>query len=82
VQALGGEDVGGDEVVKRPKSVHAGADLVGQRRERQIDPLVGVSLRLPVQRLMLAELIEQDHRQEVRAEGNLAASGGTVPAPG
>ena len=68
MQALGGEDVGGNEVVQRLKDMSAGAYLVGQRRQRQLDPLTGIALRLPVQRLVLSELVEQDHRQEVGAE--------------
>ena len=33
----------------------------------EIDAFAGIALALPVQRLMLAELLEQDHRQQVRA---------------
>jgi hypothetical protein len=36
----------------------AGADLVGQCRQVEIDALPPVALALPVQRLMLAELLE------------------------
>src|ERR1700690_3488039 len=44
----------------------AGPDLVGQRRQAQVDPFAGIAFALPVQRLMLAELLEQDHRQKPR----------------
>ena len=45
----------------------SGAHLVGERRDAQVDPLPRVALALPVQRLVLAELLEQDRRQEVLA---------------
>ena len=56
-----------DQRVQRPQRRGAGADLVGQRRQAKIDALSGVALALAVERLMLAELLEQDHRQQVRA---------------
>src|SRR5208283_5055281 len=43
----------------------AGANLVGQRRYAQIDAFAPVSFALAVQRLMLAELLKQDHGQQV-----------------
>ena len=56
-----------DQRMKRLQGRRAGADLVGQRRQAQIDALAPIALALPVQRLMLAELLEQDHGQQVRA---------------
>ncbi|MBB6414154.1 hypothetical protein HNQ71_006863 [Mesorhizobium sangaii] len=53
--------------MQRLQHQRAGADLVGQRRHAQIDALAGISFALPVQQLMLTELLEQDHRQKVRA---------------
>jgi len=53
--------------MQRAQRRRAGADLVGERRQAQIDPFSRVALALPIQRLMLAELLEQDHRQQVRA---------------
>ena len=44
----------------------AGADLVGQRRQAERHAFPGVALGLAVERLMLAELLEQDHRQQAR----------------
>jgi hypothetical protein len=44
----------------------AGPDLVGQGGKADLDPFLGVALGLPVQGLMLAELLEQDHGQQVR----------------
>ena len=43
----------------------AGSDLVGQRGEADIDAFPGIALGLAVQWLMLAELLEQDHRQRL-----------------
>src|SRR5205085_10936355 len=48
--------------MQRPQRRGAGAHLVGER-----DPFAGIALALPVQRLMLAELLEQDHREQARA---------------
>ncbi len=45
----------------------AGADLVGERRQAEIDALAGIAFGLPVQRLVLAELLEQDHGEQARA---------------
>jgi hypothetical protein len=38
------------------------AYLVGQRRQAELDAFTGIALGLPVKRLMLGELLEQDHR--------------------
>src|SRR5207244_9757058 len=65
VQALGAQDVGLDQLMQRLQDRGTGADLVGQRRHAEIDALPGVSLTLPVQWLMLAELLEQDHGKQV-----------------
>ena len=66
VQPLGGEHVRGDPVVQRRERGGAGADLVGERREAEIDAFAGIALGLAVQRLVLAELLEEDRRQQVR----------------
>ena len=44
------------------------ADLVGQRRQRQIDPLAFEARALPIERGVHAELVEQDRRQQRRAD--------------
>jgi hypothetical protein len=67
MQALGGENVRFDGLEDRLQHRAAGADLVGQGRQAQRDALTGIALGLPVERLMLAELLEQDHRQEAGA---------------
>ena len=66
MQPLGGQNMGLDQRMQRLQRRRAGADLVGQRREAEIDAFAPIALALPVQRLMLAELLEQDHRQQVR----------------
>ena len=66
VQALGAEHMRLDQGVQRLQHGRAGTDQVGQRRQAQIDAFPPIALALPVQRLMLAELLEQDHRQQVR----------------
>lgn len=41
--------------------------MIGQRRQGQIDALASIALALPVQRLVLTELLEQHHGQQVRS---------------
>jgi hypothetical protein len=53
--------------MQRTQRRGASAHLIGERRQAQRDALAGVALALPVQRLMLAELLEQDQRQKARA---------------
>jgi hypothetical protein len=55
-----------------------GADLVRQRRYAQINAFVAVAFTLPVQRLVLAKLLEQDHGQK----GSVRQSRSDIPAPG
>ena len=52
-------DVRLDPRLQRRKRPSGCANLVGQGRQAQIDVLTGVALGLPVQRLMLTELLEQ-----------------------
>ena len=66
MQALSRQNVGLDQRVQGLESQSAGTDLVGQRRDAEIDAFPAISLALPVQRLMLAELLEQHHRKQVR----------------
>ena len=67
MQSFGCQDVALDQRMKRSQGRCAGADLVGQRRHAQIDAFAPVSVALAVQWLMLAELLEQDHGQQVRS---------------
>ena len=66
VQPPGRQNMRGDQREQGRERGRAGTDLIGQRRDRQRDPLPGEALALAVQRLMLAELLEQDRGQELR----------------
>lgn len=65
MQALGSEHMRLDQCVQRLQYRCASTDQVGQRRETEIDAFAPVSLALPVEGLMLAELVEQDHGQQI-----------------
>ena len=67
VQPFGRKHVSLYQRLQRTQRRGASAHLVGERRQAQLDALAGVALALPVQRLMLAELLEQDHRLKARA---------------
>ena len=68
MQALGSEHMALDQVEERHNGEGAVADLVGQRRQRQVDPLALEARALAVERDMHAELVEQDRRQQLRAD--------------
>ena len=66
MQSFGGQHMGFDAL---EDWLHHGADrthLVGQGGQTQGHALLGVALGLAVQRLVLAELLEGDHRQKSR----------------
>ncbi len=44
----------------------AGANLIGQCGKAEVNSFPCITFGLPVQRLVLPELLEQDHRQQVR----------------
>jgi hypothetical protein len=67
VQPLGRQNMAFDQRMKRLQNSRTGADLVGQCRHAQINALPPVTLALPVQRLVLTELLEQDHGQQLRS---------------
>jgi len=46
MEPLGGEHIGFDQFKDRPGGKSSGADLVRQRRDRQIDPLAFEALAL------------------------------------
>lgn len=52
VQSFCPENMGADQVVDRLQGGSAGPDLIGQGREADLDALLGITLRLPVQGLM------------------------------
>ena len=68
MQPLGGERVALDQVEERHEGESPVADLVGQRRHRQIDPLALEAHALAIERGVHAELVEQDRRQQRRAD--------------
>ncbi len=43
------------------------SDLIGQRRQAEVDAFAGIAFALTVERLVLGELLKQDHRQQVRS---------------
>jgi hypothetical protein len=67
MEPLGGHDMGLDQRVQRRQRRGDRADLVGERRQAELDAFAGVALGLAVERLMLAVLLEDDHRQKARA---------------
>ena len=80
VDAFGGQHLRRDQVMERSQHESAGANLVGQGREAERNALAGVALALPVPRLVLAVLLEQDHRQQARSHpaprGHVEGRGG------
>ena len=67
MQSLGREDMRLNPPQQRGQRRAAGPDLIGQRRQAEGDPLARIALGLAIERLMLPELLEQDHRQQARA---------------
>ena len=67
VETLGGEHMSLKPFEERRQYRRAGADPVGERRQAQRHAFPGVALGLPVERLMLAVLLEQDHGEKARA---------------
>ena len=65
MQSLGTEDMGMDQIVDRLQRHSAGPDLVSQGGKDDLDTFLGVAFDLPVQGLVLAELLEQHHGQQV-----------------
>ena len=59
--------MGLDQRLQRRQQLGHRAHLVGERGEAEVDALAGVPLRLAVQRLMLAELLEDDHGKQAGA---------------
>jgi hypothetical protein len=74
VDALGGEHVRLDQLVERRQDGRAGADMIGHGRDRELDPLAGILLALPVERLMVGVFLNQHHRQQARS-GKAACDG-------
>jgi hypothetical protein len=84
VQSFGREDVRFNTLEDRFEHRAAGPDLIGQGRQAQRHAFLGVAFGLAVERLMLPELLEQDHREQAGTgpTSGLWRSHGTAPAPG
>ena len=67
VHAAAGKDMGADQIVERAQQRGAAADLIGERREAEIDAFPPVPFRLPIERLVLSVLLEQHHCEKARA---------------
>ncbi len=67
MQPLGRQHMRLDQPIERPQRRRAGADLAGERRDAELDPFPGEAFALPVQRLVLGELVEQDRGEELWA---------------
>jgi hypothetical protein len=66
MDALGGEHVHLDQLVERPQRRRTGADMIRHGRYRELDPLAGKFIALPVERLMVGIFLDQHHRQQAR----------------
>ena len=65
VEPFGPENMGLDQGMDRRERRGAGADLVRQGRQAEVHAFPGIALGLPIERLVLTELLEQDHGQQV-----------------
>ena len=65
MQSFRSENMGTDQIVDRLQRDRAGPDLIGQRRKADLDPFFGIAFGLPVQGLVLAELLKENHGQQV-----------------
>ena len=73
VQSVGSEDMALDTTKQRLQRRTSRADLIGERRQGERHALAGIALGLTVQRLVLTELLEQQHGHEVQAQPSRAA---------
>lgn len=68
MQPLGSHDVRFDQRMQRAQRKGARAHLIGQRRHAEVYSFPTKALALSVQRLVLAEFLEQDQREKVGAQ--------------
>lgn len=66
MQLIASQDMTLNQRVRRAQRRRASIHLIGQCRRAQLDALADIALALAVQRLILAEPFEQDHRRQVR----------------
>lgn len=86
VQAPGGQDVLFNERMDRRECDRGVANQIGQGRQAELDAFASKAFRLTVQRLVLPELLKDNHGDQARAcpaardrverGGRLAGSGG------
>jgi len=81
-QTVGGQDVSQKAIMDGPQHRAARPNLIGQRGETQRHTLGRVALGLAVEMLMLALLLEQDHRQKAGAGPASGHDVETAPATG
>jgi hypothetical protein len=82
MQAFGRHDMRLDESQHRIERRTARPYGIGHRREADRHAFQNIAPGLPVQGLMLAELLEQDHRQQTGARPSPGRSRGTGPGLG
>ena len=80
VKALGCKDMLLDQIKDRHEGGCSIPDLVGQRRGRKLDAFAFEPGALAVERAMHAKLVEQDRRQQMRAD-EAARRGMRRPVP-
>jgi hypothetical protein len=66
MDALGRQHMIPDQHYQRAQRRGAGTHPVRERRDIEVNPLACIDLALPIERLVIAELGVQDHRQQVR----------------
>ncbi len=67
IEAFGGKDLGIDQPVDRNQGERGNADQVGKRRGAELHAFPGKPVGLAVERLVLAVLLEQQHREKAGA---------------
>jgi hypothetical protein len=68
MQPFGRQDVSRDQPIERHDGKRSRTDLIGQRRDRKVNPFALEPLALTVQRNLLPELVEQNRRQKLRPD--------------
>ena len=82
MQSFGGEDMRFQTPEERFEHGAAGSNLVGQGRQAERHAFLGIAFGLAVERLMLPELLEQNHRQKSWDRPSPWRSHGTALEPG
>lgn len=67
MQAIPIEDMGTDQCMDRCRRRSAGTELIGQRREVDVDTFLGIALGLTVERLVLPHLSQASVRTQIEA---------------